>query len=151
MLFIKFISYFIVAYIVFWKLINFLIGLPGMGLGMALLHLAAKREFFLKKTILLVLGFFSYILNFTLNAFVWGFIVCLFTITILIDASHPMFYFFFGAILSIFMIAPSGETDILTIVQSLSIYLFFASGKYLEFLALLGNSSPSFLNIIWII
>ena len=120
-----------------------------MGLGILLTHFSLKGESFLKKALFPIIGFISYLFNFTINAIVWGFIVSLITIMIMTNASHPILYFTISAVFSFLIVAPSGETDIYTGFQSLFVYFFFTSGNYLDFLEVLGKSPPKFINLIF--
>lgn len=132
MLLLKYIFFSTIAYFVFWRILTLLISLPGMGLGIILMRFVTKGETTLKKILVPVLGFISYPLNFTINAIIWAFIINLITLNTITAASHPTFYFLLGGAFAFWIVAPSGETDLFTAIQSLACYLFLTAGTLLE-------------------
>ena len=93
MIFLRYIIFFIAADLICW-LILWLIGFPGRGIATLLVRLSHRSGGAFKKILSVLLGFLSYLLNFTLPAFVWGIAISFITFITMTDASHPLLYFF---------------------------------------------------------
>ena len=152
MLFIKYIILCILAYIAFWFLGTLLIGLPGMGMALLLVHLVEKGEGALKKILLIPVVILSFLFNHTLFALAWGMIISIITYFTMVEATYPVLYFILGCIAALSIGAPSGETNVFVSVQSLFIYSFYTTGHFIDAFAQ-GNvvNYPHFFNVIYII
>ncbi len=123
MLFLIYVGVCIAAYLIFWHIGFLIIKLPGLGLGYLLMHFSSKGGGILKKVLLVPLGFLSYVLNFTLLAYFWGITMSFITLYVMGNANHPLFYFFLSGIIALYLVAPSGESNMLGSFQSLLVYL----------------------------
>ena len=110
--------------ILFWHYIFMILGLPGMG-AMAILTYATENTWrkWIKWLLLPVAVVMAFIFGTALIAFVYGGALALIAQHFAENASYPWIYWIICGIAAFYIMAPSGETNLLAMLLSLASYL----------------------------
>lgn len=122
--FIWFIVVVVIFEILFWHYIFMILGLPGMG-AMAILIYATENTWrkWIKWLLLPVAVVLAFIFGTALIAFVYGGALALIAQHFAENASYPWIYWIICGIAAFYIMAPSGETNLLAMLLSLASYL----------------------------